>query len=167
MPYRNLSIIAFQKQNPFGCFTIIWQRFWWWSSYWTANWSSRCHSRATQYSVNLLVVWTVTRSITQRHCDWVVYQVTIDPWVSQTLATPILWTAVKYIRKIVTRTKIETNIKHFSVNISYFLKLSCQNCQAMANWPDQFLWPCFCKIMPGHHRPIMDTRDAGFMDLWP
>ena len=33
-------------------------------------------------------------------------QVTVEPWVSQTLAWPILCTAVK--RKIVTRTKIVT-----------------------------------------------------------
>ena len=38
------------------------------------------------------------------------YHVTASPWVSQTLARPILWTAVKYIRKIVTRIKIETKI---------------------------------------------------------
>ena len=38
------------------------------------------------------------------------YRVTISPCVSQTLARPKLWTAVKYIRKIVTRTKIEIYI---------------------------------------------------------
>ena len=33
-----------------------------------------------------------------------------SPWVKQTLARPILWIAVKYKRKIVTRTKIETKV---------------------------------------------------------
>ena len=52
------------------------------------------------------MLWTVMRSVKKdialEQCiNW-----TISPWVSQTLTRPILWTAVKYIRKIVTRTKI-------------------------------------------------------------
>ena len=34
----------------------------------------------------------------------------VSPWVSQTLARPILWTTIKCIRKIVTRTKIVTKV---------------------------------------------------------
>ena len=39
------------------------------------------------------------------------YEVTVSPRDSQTLASPIIWTVVKsYIQKINTRTKIETKI---------------------------------------------------------
>ena len=48
------------------------------------------------------------RFINQRQRDRA--QATVGPWVSQTLVRPILWIAVKYIRKIVTRTKIERKV---------------------------------------------------------
>ena len=57
----------------------------------------------------------------------------VSPWISQTLARPILWTAVKYISKIVTRSKIETEVQHFSAHCSYVLKIwATTTGQAMA-----------------------------------
>ena len=130
-----MAVIAFRKQKSLrliGLFTIIWQRFWWCSSYWTANCSSWCMGRwnihPTWWSGNILIVigWScVTRSINQRQHDRV--QVTVGPWVSQSLTRPIL-TAVKYIRKIVTRTKIEQRYSTFQFIVTTFCKrLSYQN----------------------------------------
>ena len=71
------------------------------------------------------------------------YEVTVSPWDSQTLASPILWTAVKYvyIRKIITRMKIETKVyvaSTFQTPCSYFFKnWAAKTGQAMAwlAWP--------------------------------
>ena len=56
---------------------------------------------ATGYSGNILTVWTITRSINViEQC----IKEMVDPWLSQTLARPILSPAIKYTRKSITRT---------------------------------------------------------------
>ena len=82
------------------------------------------------------------RSINQRHHDQAMYQVTVSPWVSPTLARPILLTAVKYIRKIGTRMKIgtKTQLAFFSWLYSYFLRFELP--KLVRPWPDWFLRHC-------------------------
>ena len=51
------------------------------------------------------MIWTITRSITERHHEHTMYQVTVSPCVSQIEIMELLSSII--IRKIVTRTKIE------------------------------------------------------------
>ena len=66
------------------------------------------------------------------------YQVTVSPWVSQTLARPIIRTAVKCIRKIATRmNKGTSSTFHFS--IATFTSELPKLVRPWPDWPDRFL----------------------------
>ena len=51
------------------------------------------------------MIWMITRSITERHHERTMYQVTVSPCFSQTQIMELLSSII--IRKIVTRIKIE------------------------------------------------------------
>ena len=75
------------------------------------------------------MIWTVTRSINQRHRERAMYRVMVNPCVSQTVERLLQERKLRYSAfQLIICTELATQ---------FFLKLSCQNGQAMAwlAWP--------------------------------
>ena len=91
MVHGNFTIIIFWKQKPlwlFGLFTIICKGSD--DEVVTEQLTALVDVTFMLHTIIWLILWMVTQSINQRHCDQAMYQIMFSPCISQTLGSPIL-----------------------------------------------------------------------------